>query len=872
MFASEMIWAFGVAAAGIGGLIYLAWLVRGQRDRGPEWDAARTGCFRQAEQIQERAARIGQDLDEKYHQAGEPYAGLYRQARAALELAQAFARQVLEDRNRKPAQELSECAWWGVFLVKPLFNEYRQRQEWQRLTRQLPARLQAGQRAFDQLAQVQREIGDLGPRIKRHIQTLLEQAGAVRAQAEAEASPVNLLTEELRQIDTTSQQLQSALDELLSTEPPREAEVMRAHTIHLQAQEAIAAVGRRLTELAARRQLAGQAHEALAGGLQALTRAWQAEEQAGRPVSGLGLLLEAFQLRRERAGQALAVGDYAQVLAESGELVSQLAEQQAFISQLAVERRRVLAGHEQVSKEIAYLPQEMAAIPEFYQLDLTGPLYVALETRLEALQVLARSENLIELKAVELPDQAQVLAAWQKFQADRQAFEDRYQWLDERSDDVVERAAQACENLAGRQARYLIGIELEGLNADQDGLLTAWQALDETIRPGIRESALPGLIRQLQGLEQMLARLEGACDLAESKWALLTKERAQAQQEVKHTDWAALTRLLQQVADQGDANLAPASAACLESWQTHSREFEERGADFAGLARQLSSLRSEAEQLVRQYRLQLAKAGDQQRKLSDELNRLKADLREIQSAAGPGISNLESQILEIETWLKGAADLSKEALGELGRHNQDGVNLRATARQARDQAVSQRKRFEEALSQAHQAVEEAREALNAARQAVQNSSWSNRTLNQNQLWQGQDLLSKAEKQYKRFIAAPQEFTLERAIQELEENIGAPAVKARRQAEEVSARLRNQTAALQQLRRELDQALQRGNSLRSEMDTQTRNHWQTLQWDLSELEGRVQAATNYEEAHRLLSEAVQRVLKVLAVFESQVYVR
>lgn len=863
------IWLFLAVALYSTALIYLALKVRALREQSEALEQDRQQAYRQAAELRQQATDLSDELDKQYHAYDEPYQPLYRQASAALEMAEVGAAEVLADQERPTSAELPTCPWWGVYLVVPLLGEYRARRTWLAQTQQVLDRLAVARQKLAEAGPLHEQLLKLGQGKKKEAQDWLEAMERMSAQLVAEVRPARPLASEQTRVQQVIARLREIRTAYLWSENPPQADVVAAHQRMSQLRPEINALEVVVQELVSSRQRAEDSRLAIQQGLAGLEAALEAAEQEAGPVQPLEQDLATYRLRLSRLDKALQAGDYIQVHQEGEELAGQIASWQARLEEMRVSRRKFDLAYQETHQALSGLLAQIEQVPPSYELDVTLPLLIEANERLPEMRRLAHSADLEELHKEQPVDLKPVQAAWQKFSEDRREWEQRYPVVETGVSALLGRVSQVVAGLQNRHQRYLQGVDLPEVSAARDALLQCWETLGEANR--VSESDLAARLDKLGELERLRAQLERLAEAAFRKFTSLERDLRQAQEKLADPELPVLVRRVSHIAAEGDEELVSQAEVSLEKLQRLQETLRTPGTDFAELSKEAATLRDKMDQLVAKYPQQLAKAGEQKEKLAARLRDLYSGLRDLPAASEFDLRlELNGPLQEIEKWQARGTSLHKNSLKEIKAYVQEGEILREQAQETSRRVNASVQAFDRARQQALEALAAARLEISNAETAVRNAPWSRPDDPHQKLWPAQDMLSTAEGNLKRITTLRQQYTPVEALKVLQENVLAMAGEAVAHAAGIHRQIEEQLAEVQALRGQLNQAIQRGDqALRGLFDEDIRREWQDLNWEMNNLETHLLASRSYAETRRLLQEALLKANRLLQIIENRI---
>ena len=144
-----------------------------QAQQASQWNKFRNQLFVQAQEDQVKAHRISVSIQKQYGGLGVPYQEDRDQAYALLKRISTNAQAILADQNnRTPIQPNTEPYSWKTFLISPLRQEYRNRQEWWETTQELGSRLSRNPSGFSSVEKLEIRLAEKGKQTKAELRTL----------------------------------------------------------------------------------------------------------------------------------------------------------------------------------------------------------------------------------------------------------------------------------------------------------------------------------------------------------------------------------------------------------------------------------------------------------------------------------------------------------------------------------------------------------------------------------------------------------------------------------------------------------------------------------------------------------------------------
>jgi len=143
------------------------------------WNNFRDHLFIQAQENQERSKRITISIGNQFGVLGEPYKGDRDKAFSILSYIFENTEKILKDReNRSPLSPYRDPISWRIFLIRPLWTEYQNRQNWWDATLKLQSGLREIQSDFLEIERILNELDAKGRRTKTELEILQNQTEA----------------------------------------------------------------------------------------------------------------------------------------------------------------------------------------------------------------------------------------------------------------------------------------------------------------------------------------------------------------------------------------------------------------------------------------------------------------------------------------------------------------------------------------------------------------------------------------------------------------------------------------------------------------------------------------------------------------------
>jgi hypothetical protein len=163
----------------LGAVLYSFWRLNRQVKQASQWNNFRNQLFTRAQENRERSNRITTSIGNQYGILGEPYKGDRDTAFDILSRIFENAEAILKDQEaRPPISSNKDPISWRIFLIRPLWAEYQNRQHWWETTLELKSRLKTNQSDFSEIEKILNELDGKGRRAKTDLEILQNQTEA----------------------------------------------------------------------------------------------------------------------------------------------------------------------------------------------------------------------------------------------------------------------------------------------------------------------------------------------------------------------------------------------------------------------------------------------------------------------------------------------------------------------------------------------------------------------------------------------------------------------------------------------------------------------------------------------------------------------
>lgn len=157
-------------------LAYSLWRLNQQVGQADQWNNFRNHLFTRAQEDQERAKRVTTSIRNQYGGLGVPYPADRDKAVGRLRRIAENAEALLSDRENRAAISPDKKPFsWRTFLIRSLWVEFQNRQDWWKATLKLQSRLKTNQSEFLAVEKLLNELDAKGHRTKTDFETLQNQ-------------------------------------------------------------------------------------------------------------------------------------------------------------------------------------------------------------------------------------------------------------------------------------------------------------------------------------------------------------------------------------------------------------------------------------------------------------------------------------------------------------------------------------------------------------------------------------------------------------------------------------------------------------------------------------------------------------------------
>jgi hypothetical protein len=150
-----------------------------QVKQASQWNNFRNQIFTRTQENRERSNRIATSIGNQYGILGEPYKGDRDKAFDILSHIFENSEAISKDRkDRPPISSNRDPISWRIFLIRPLWNEYQNRQSWWETTLKLQSGLRENQKSFSEIERILNGLDAKGRRTKTDLEILQNQTEA----------------------------------------------------------------------------------------------------------------------------------------------------------------------------------------------------------------------------------------------------------------------------------------------------------------------------------------------------------------------------------------------------------------------------------------------------------------------------------------------------------------------------------------------------------------------------------------------------------------------------------------------------------------------------------------------------------------------
>jgi len=207
-------------------LVYSLWRLNRQITQAHQWNNFRDHIFTRAQEDQKRAERITSSIRNQYGDLGIPYPADRDRAFGVLIRISENVEAILVDRGqRSPISPNKNTSFWRVFLIRPLWAEYQNRQRWWEITQKLRSRLGMHHSDFLEVEKLLNELAAKGRHTRTDFEILQNKTGVLIRAFENERQTDIQFQDQIQQLRQLQQQISQTINQDLAGSDPAPKQV-----------------------------------------------------------------------------------------------------------------------------------------------------------------------------------------------------------------------------------------------------------------------------------------------------------------------------------------------------------------------------------------------------------------------------------------------------------------------------------------------------------------------------------------------------------------------------------------------------------------------------------------------------------------------
>jgi DNA repair exonuclease SbcCD ATPase subunit len=210
-------------------LVYSLWRLKRLVKQACQWNDFRDQLFVQTQENQERSKRITISIGNQYGVLGVPYKEDRDEAFDILNGIFENSEASLKDReNRAPISSTRDSISWRIFLIRPLWTEYQNRQSWWQTTLKLQSRLRENHSDFSEIERILNKLNAKGRQIKSDFEILQNQTDARIRSLEDLRQSDDQFQAQIQQLQQLKQKIAHTITQYFSEAEPSPKQIAAA--------------------------------------------------------------------------------------------------------------------------------------------------------------------------------------------------------------------------------------------------------------------------------------------------------------------------------------------------------------------------------------------------------------------------------------------------------------------------------------------------------------------------------------------------------------------------------------------------------------------------------------------------------------------
>ncbi|MBI4630529.1 MAG: hypothetical protein HY740_02230 [Chloroflexi bacterium] len=833
-------------------LVYVGalWHLARLRAQSQVWDRERREALSKANAIAKELIAQTDTLDIiKSYDA--PYAVLYKEGKAVLLRCRTLSNEIRKDQKRSDAKEIPTASSLSVLWLAPLF-EMQDRRAWQAQTQKLCAHVEAFDEARNTIAHINQRIADLGKDYKTKLSALASKVPTLETQVDHEQRAQLILEAHKAGLRRAKQSLADAAT-LLEAAEPAKAKVVEAHPFLIQAEDEVNAVAHALRQVQSQRTSATQAVIHAAKQLHLLEGDFTFEEKSGRPLPTINAKAQTIKEQIAQCQTYLESGKYPQALTFATEADKQIAQTHKELQAICTARERITKLCQDSEKTLQEYRQWLSSIDQHYDLDLTRAVIEKTAAAIAELQQKANSEELAQLRQVQVVSFESIKASRRKFEQRAQTLEGFIHQINTATpiNTLLADSETARQKLQACHHRYHFGTSVEQIEGAQKQLKIDWAEVANI--KVIKESNMDALIVRFKMVENEIQSLTTLSKNAARGVESAQRDLARAQRELETLENSPLMADLSAAAEHGDADNA-ANAKTLLTAVNACREALNKRSDYSAITSEIKGLQNEMRPIINSHSAHVKEVRNRNVKLAQEVMTIHEQLTHIQGDTAINFTaRVAAPIQSINEWRLASVQLPKDSPRHLLAHYDRGKAIRDELSPELERWLNERESFLTACQSAERAITDAQNEVSRSETEIAKAQWNTR--HNVYLLTAQQFLAQAQDQLAQIRTPRNKYTWGAEASDDFRKVERLANNARDQARFVTDDVSGKIHQIDGLYRDYQRALEDGERIVTTNPART-DEWRRLQSQVEERLRHLNQSRNFDEAYHSLNQALR----------------